>query len=102
MTAALSWGLPPAALQSLLEVLAQYPEINSVTLFGSRAKGNWLPGSDIDLCLDAPGLSMARRLELENRLDDLLLPWRIDLLLRHEIENDALLAHVARIGIRLA
>lgn len=102
MTAALSWGLPPAALRSLLEVLAQYPEINSVTLFGSRAKGNWRPGSDIDLCLDAPGLSMARRLELENRLDDLLLPWRIDLLLRHEIENDTLLAHVARIGIPLA
>lgn len=102
MMVVMPWGLPPAALQSLLEVLAQYPEVNSVTLFGSRAKGNWRPGSDVDLCLDAPKLSMAARLELENRLDDLLLPWRIDLLLRHEIENDALLAHIARVGIRLA
>jgi uncharacterized protein len=46
-------------------------------------------------------LSMRRRLELENRLDDLLLPWKIDLVARHEIDNAALLEHIERVGVDL-
>jgi hypothetical protein len=34
----------------------------------------------------------------ENRLDDLLLPWKIDLLVRDEIDNSGLLEHIARVG----
>jgi predicted nucleotidyltransferase len=86
------------ACDRIIAVLRDYPEIVQATIFGSHAKGNYRPGSDIDLCLDAPELSMRRRLELENRLDDLLLPWKIDLLLRSEIDNPALLEHIARVG----
>ena len=78
-----------------------YPEVFSVKVFGSRAKGNWRPGSDLDLCLDAPGLTMARRLELENCLDDLLLPWKIELVVMSDIDNTALLERIARVAIPL-
>jgi predicted nucleotidyltransferase len=88
-------------LQHIAGVLAAFPEISSVTVFGFRAKGNWRPGSDLDLCVDASGLSLARRLDLENRLDDLLLPWKIDLVVSEEIENPALLDHIARFGVPL-
>lgn len=94
-----AFGLPQAACDRIITVLSDYPEIDRTTIFGSRAKGNYRPGSDIDLCLDAPALSMRRRLELENRLDDLLLPWKIDLLVREEIDNQALLDHIERIGV---
>lgn len=94
-----AFGLPQAACDRIVTVLRDYPEIDRATIFGSRAKGNYRPGSDIDLCLDAPALSMRRRLELENRLDDLLLPWKIDLLVREEIDNQALLDHIERVGI---
>lgn len=93
-----AFGLPVVAHEKIAAVLSDYPEVLRVTVFGSRAKGNYRSGSDIDLCLDAQALSMRRRLELENRLDDLLLPWKIDLLLRHEIDNPALLEHIARVG----
>lgn len=94
-------GLPDGAIRQMLAVLGDYPDIESVVLFGSRAKGNFRQGSDIDLCLRAPNLSLSDRLQLENRLDDLLLPWNIDLVLWHEIENQALCDHIQRVGISL-
>lgn len=97
-----SHGLPDVAIDKILDVLEAYSAVKSVLLFGSRAKGDFRPGSDIDLCLEAPGLSLSERLEIETRLDDLMLPWRIDLLVRHEIDNQDLLEHIARVGIRLA
>jgi len=100
-TGGAAFGLPMAACDRIVSVLRDYPEIAHATIFGSRAKGNYRPGSDIDLCLDASALTMHRRLELENRLDDLLLPWKIDLLVRDEIDNPALLEHIARVGIAL-
>ncbi len=93
-----SFGLPPAAIARIVEVLDACPEIIGVRLFGSRAKGNYRSGSDIDLCLDAPTLSMSQRLEIENRLDDLLLPWKIDLVVQQEIDSPALSEHIDRIG----
>ena len=94
-------GLPAKALNSILAVLADYPAIEQVTLFGSRAKGNYRNGSDIDLCVDAPALGLQEQLNIESRLDDLLLPWKIDLVLRHQIDNGALLDHIDRVGIRI-
>lgn len=96
------FGLPLDVVARLVELLGEYPEILSVKVFGSRAKGNWRPGSDLDLCLDAPGLTMARRLDLENRLDDLLLPWKIDLVVMAEIDNPALIDHIARVALPLS
>ena len=96
-----AFGLPQVAREQIVDLLRDYPEIFRATIFGSRAKGNYRPGSDIDLCIEAMELSMCRRLELENRLDDLLLPWKIDLLVRNEIDNPALLEHIDRIGLDL-
>lgn len=96
-----TFGLPLRVREEIVSLLRDYPEISRATIFGSRAKGNYRPGSDIDLCLDAAELTMRRRLALENRLDDLLLPWRIDLLLRDEIDNPALLDHIDRVGLEL-
>lgn len=62
-------GLPGDALAAIVGVLALYPEVERVQLFGSRAKGNQRPGSDIDLFIEAPMLNPARRLGLETRLD---------------------------------
>jgi len=99
--AKLRHGLPEAAIEKILETLTGYPAIERVILYGSRAKGNYRPGSDIDLCLQAPTLQLSQQLEIENNLDDLLLPWKIDLTLRHNIENPALLEHIERVGVSL-
>ncbi len=51
-------GLGEDVTGRLLAIMAGYPEIRQVILFGSRAKGSYRPGSDIDLCLDAPSLTL--------------------------------------------
>jgi uncharacterized protein len=93
------YGLPEDAINKILLVLADYPGIERVILYGSRAKGNFRPSSDIDLCLQAPTLSLTQQLAIETRLDDLLLPWKIDLVLAHHISNPALIQHIERVGV---
>jgi uncharacterized protein len=80
-------GLPESAIKKILGILADYPAIEQVILYGSRTKRNNRPGSDIDLCLHLPRFELSQQLKIETRLDDLLLPWKIDLTVRHQIER---------------
>ena len=91
-------GTPQADSQRLLELIRSHPHIQKVVLYGSRALGRQRAGSDIDLCLEAPSMGLGELLELGAALDDLLLPWQIDLQLRHLITHEELLAHIERAG----
>ncbi|MDX5371393.1 MAG: nucleotidyltransferase domain-containing protein [Pseudomonadaceae bacterium] len=93
-----TYGLPESAIAQLRAVFAGWPQISRVWLYGSRAKGNYRPGSDIDLTIDADELSLGQVLAIENQIDDLLLPWMVDLSLRQDIDNPALLEHIQRVG----
>lgn len=95
------YGLPKEAIAQLCGVFSQYPTIHSVLLYGSRAKGNYRAGSDIDLSIQAPTLGLTDLLAIENQIDDLLLPWSVDLSLLHHIDNPELIDHIHRIGIPL-
>ncbi len=91
-------GIPQADSQRLLQLIHTHPLVQSVVLYGSRALGRQRAGSDIDLCLEAPSMGLGELLELGAALDDLLLPWQIDLQLRHLIAHEGLLAHIERAG----
>ena len=91
-------GIPQADSQRLLQLIHTHPLVQSVVLYGSRALGRQRAGSDIDLCLEAPSMELGELLELGAELDDLLLPWQIDLQLRHLIAHEGLLAHIERAG----
>ncbi len=93
------FGLPDTAVDKLSSVFSQYPQVSRVMLYGSRAKGNYQPGSDIDLCIEADMMTLADLFEIESRVDDLLLPWKVDLSLRHKIDNPALIEHIDRVGV---
>lgn len=90
-------GIPERSAQQLLDLLTAQPQLEAIWLFGSRAMGRYQPGSDIDLCLDAPLLSHTSHLTLLAAIDDLLLPWRVDLLLLHQLDSEVQ-AHVHRVG----
>jgi len=86
----------------LITPLRREPRVHKIWLYGSRALGRQKPGSDIDLCLDAPTLGLSELARLEAQVDDLLLPWKVDLALLHQISNPDLLAHIQRVGVDLA
>ena len=94
-------GLPPRAVSSICDVLARYPSVSGAILYGSRAKGTFKPGSDIDLTLTGHGLDFTLLRRIEDEIDDLLLPWKLDLSSLDDIQNESLLDHIRRVGIPL-
>lgn len=92
-------GLPSKAIDKINTVFLQYPHIDQVILYGSRAKGTYRNGSDIDLTLKSDTLTYRELLQIENQLDDLLLPYKIDLSLFRLIENPDLVEHIQRVGV---
>ena len=95
----MDYGLEPGVINSINRVLAAHPEIEQAILYGSRAKGNYRVGSDIDLCLLGEDLTVTQLLKIGNDLDDLLLPYKIDLLLFHTLDNTELIEHIQRVGV---
>jgi predicted nucleotidyltransferase len=93
------YGLKPDTIHAIQSVLAKFPQVEKAILYGSRAKGNYRIGSDIDLTLNGKDLDTALLLRIETDLDDLLLPYTIDLSLFRHIENPDLLAHIDRVGV---
>lgn len=93
------YGLPAHAAEKLPDVFRTHRKIRRVILYGSRAMGWERTGSDIDLCIEAEELNVPQLLSIESPIDDLLLPWKVDLTLRHKIDNPALLEHIDRVGV---
>jgi len=94
----MQYGLENTTISAIQGVFAQYAAIECAIVYGSRAKGTFRHGSDIDLTLQAPLLDFSTLMEIENALDDLFLPYKIDTSLLHQISNEHLLAHIQRVG----
>ncbi len=93
-----SYGIPDRVWDRMRGVFSARPQIEQVILYGSRAKGNFREGSDIDLTIVGPEATYDDLLTISVRLDDLDLPWMIDLSLLHRISNETLSEHIARVG----
>lgn len=94
-------GIPERDLAKIREVLSGHPAVEQAVLYGSRAKGTHSPGSDIDLTLTGEGLTLRELGRIADALDDLLLPYTLDLSLHSKIDHADLLDHIRRVGIVL-
>lgn len=95
---AVPFGLPAMTVEKIGGVLARHPQVERAILYGSRAKGNHQHGSDIDLTLEGEGLAYDDLLGIMGELDDLLLPYTIDLSLFRMIDHEGLREHIQRVG----
>ena len=101
MTTASSFGLPPTTLDKLNSVFAQHRAIVSVLIYGSRAKGNYRTGSDIDLTIKGSEIFFAELMQIENQIDDLMLPYTVDLSHYKQLNNNELIGHIDRVGVEI-
>lgn len=92
-------GLSAATIAKIIAVFVQYPALEKAVLYGSRAKGNYRRGSDIDVSLFGDALSHAQLAQIETQLDDVLLPYSFDISLFNHIDNPDLVDHIRRVGI---
>ena len=92
------FGLKESTIDRICEVFADHPLVEQVILYGSRAKGNYRRGSDIDLTMKGEAVTLTELLRIETELDDLLLPYKIDLSILHKIQDSDLIDHIKRLG----
>ena len=95
----MKYGLTDTTIAKIHAVFARFPEIEKAVLDGSRAKGNFKTGSDIDLTLFGQALTSDLRSKIAWELDDLSLPYTIDLSLFHELNHAELREHIERVGV---
>jgi len=94
-------GLSAVTVAKIHGVLSRHGEVERAILYGSRAKGNFKPGSDIDLTLIGPRLDESIRRRIDEELEDLLLPYEIDLSLFANLTHSELIDHIRRLGVCL-
>ncbi len=94
----MTFGLTDLHIIKIQQVLQQHPQVERAIIYGSRAKGTYKPGSDIDLTLVGDALSTQILGNIFFQLDDLLLPYTIDLSIFKNITTPELRDHIERVG----
>jgi predicted nucleotidyltransferase len=92
------FGLEENVIERINAVFSFFPEIEQVVLYGSRAKGNYKIGSDIDLTLKGKELNLTLLNAVDTKIDDLLLPYLFDISIFEQISNPDLVNHIERVG----
>jgi predicted nucleotidyltransferase len=88
-------------IEKIRSVMRGYTDIKHLVLFGSRAKGSAKNGSDIDLAIVGNKIGFRELCKLGAKLDELDLPYKIDIINYDSITNQELKEHIDRVGIEL-
>jgi predicted nucleotidyltransferase len=86
---------------AITQIFKSEERIQEIVLFGSRAKGNYKPGSDIDLAMKGSELTLTNLIDISTMLDGLDLPYKFDLVLFERIQEPKLTEHIERVGITI-
>lgn len=96
----LRFGLKETTIAEICGVLAKYPAVEKATLYGSRAKGNYKNGSDIDLTLHGgDDLTLHVLFRIMDDIDDLLQPYTMDISIYANIGDPDVVEQIQRIGV---
>ncbi len=95
----LKHNIPEDVLEKIIDVFKNY-NIRKAILYGSRAKGNFMKGSDIDITIVAPELSFEEYLDMLSDIDNLDIIYKIDLTKYELLDND-MKEHIKRVGVIL-
>jgi predicted nucleotidyltransferase len=97
----MNYGLPDEAVEKIRGIFSLHPLVEKAIIYGSRAKGTYRNGSDIDVTIVGSRLDGAELARIENEMDELLLPYSLDLSIYAWIDNPDLVGHIERVGIAL-
>jgi predicted nucleotidyltransferase len=96
------FGLLESDIAYLTQLFIKYDEIQDVIIFGSRAKGNYKNGSDVDIAIKSKELSIKALNEIDNELNEISnLPYKFDLVHYEKIQTPELKEHIDRVGKKL-
>jgi predicted nucleotidyltransferase len=93
-----AFGLSDRDMKTIATIFQRYPEAQIVFIFGSRAKGTYKLGSDIDLAIMNEGVNDTLVSKLKSDFEDSSLPYRVDLVNFHATDRSDLKDHIQRVG----
>lgn len=94
----MKFGLSDSVIVELQDVFRRHKNISKVLIFGSRAKGNYREGSDIDLVAIGNNLDYKQIIKILTEIDDLELLYSVDLLDYSKIIGTPIGDHINRVG----
>lgn len=94
----MKFGLSDTVLKELCDVFRRHTNIKKVLIFGSRAKGSYREGSDIDLAVIGDSIDYNQILQILCEIDDLELFYSIDLLDYQKKKGTPIGDHIDRVG----
>ncbi len=94
----MKFGLSDMVIKELQAVCRRYANIEKVLIFGSRSKGNYRAGSDIDLALIGKGIDYRQLLDISTKIDDLDLLYSVDLIDYNSKKGTPIGDHIDRVG----
>jgi predicted nucleotidyltransferase len=95
----MEYGLPDITLNTLNSIFRSYTGIREAILYGSRAKGKYSRGSDIDLSLKTDEtFTHNDLLRIASDFDDSDMPYFVDVSIYDWLSNLDLKTHIDRVG----
>lgn len=87
-------------MEAIAAVLSQELKVEQAFIFGSRAKGNFRNGSDVDLALKGEELDFNTISRISYQLnEETTMPYQFDVLNYHAVKEPSLIDHIDRVGI---
>jgi len=96
----MSDGLKTRHKKLIIDIISQNNHVNAIELFGSRAIDTYKLNSDIDLVLTGSQLNLTDIATIQTALEQTPLPYQVDLLIKHKINNENLLQHINKFGVK--
>ena len=93
------FGLTERNIGELYAIFKKYTDVKEVHLFGSRAKGNYTIGSDIDLAVMNTGLQPKTISRILADCAKSSLPVAVDLVDFTSLNNPEFINHIQRVGV---
>ena len=90
-------GLKSTEIEKIQMVFKNHSEIEKVIVYGSRAKGNYREGSDIDLTI-LGNLNYDELIQLKLEFEESNIPYLIDISIFNDLQSESLKEHINRVG----
>jgi len=95
------FGLNEDTLNTISEIFEANSKVDKAIVFGSRAKGNYRPDSDIDIAVKGFDLTLDDILKMQVAFEEKRIKYKIDVVDYHTIKEKALTEHIDRVGIEM-
>ena len=91
------FGIYLKSYREIQSIIENCFSITEVVIYGSRAKGNYREGSDIDITiLGSPNKEDINK--LWHDLDNSYIPYKFDISIYNDLKSDNLKEHIDRVG----